>query len=223
MTALTLHAHEIRRLLSHGSVLMVRPVKPQPEDYIVGDLLGQPQWYLDGDPEHVLRPPYAPGTKHWVRERFAIAIGGLSLGLWDWQEYVSVIFPEGVGPSFDLREEHPDYAKIRMYAMRNAPADWRSPATMPRWASRCDVIVRDVRVRRMRDVTYADCIAAGWVDVPRQERRPSALGERPKEKLEMEWAARYAYREQPGGAYIIPEWVWAVTVTRTPDSPAKEV
>lgn len=83
-----------------------------------------------------LKTQYAKGDRLWVREAWA---------------------PEGV----DAEEGfyRPDYRATA----NGQPTDgrWRSPIHMPRWASRLTLIVTDVRVQRLQDISEDDAIAEG--------------------------------------------------------------
>lgn len=60
-----------------GLKTMTRRLLRQQPDIIVGDLLGQPHWYLDADPSLKIRCPYGvPGDRLWVRETWAPCDGG---------------------------------------------------------------------------------------------------------------------------------------------------
>jgi len=213
MTALTLHAHEIRRLLSHGSVLVVRPVKPQPHwnppETIPGFWYWEVEpgkWYCYRDDEiaeiHEYCPLGAPGERRWVRETWRRSLPSMPNGL----EYQA----DGLLRWFDGSDTVAEYESVTIHR----DGRWRSPATMPRWASRCDVTVRDVRVVRVDDVGNDMSVEAGHMTTWEEQGwaitgRGNFIGW---------WNARhgkqYPYADRP--------WAWAVTVKRTPDSPAKE-
>ena len=80
--------------------------------------------------------PYLPGDRLWVREGFAIQKGG------------GVIF----------RADHPD---ADFSAPLGAVGSWRPSIHMPRWASRLTLIVTDVRVQRLQEISEDDARAEG--------------------------------------------------------------
>jgi len=80
--------------------------------------------------------PYLPGDRLWVREGFAIQKGG------------GVIF----------RADHPD---ADFSAPLGAVGSWRPSIHMPRWASRLTLIVTDVRVQRLQEISRGDAMEEG--------------------------------------------------------------
>jgi hypothetical protein len=51
---------------------------------------------------------------------------------------------------------------------------WRSSIRMPRWASRLTLVVTDVRVQRLQEISHADCRAEGVVTEEWEEWREDA-------------------------------------------------
>src|SRR5690606_659665 len=91
MKPLTLHPHELNRLLSTGSVTVWRPMKPQPPAYINdlhgGKLSKRAPYTLEDNETGIIigmgffddddRPyicPHPPGSEAWVRETWATDI-----------------------------------------------------------------------------------------------------------------------------------------------------
>ena len=203
---LILHAHEIRRLLAHGSVLVLRPVKPQPQpEYrLWGPVFdGYAAWTdhpIQGEKGHIIEmrcPLGTPGTKNWVRETWRRSLLSVPNGL----EYRA----DGLLRWFDGSDTVAEYASVTI------PRDgrWRSPVTMQRWASRCDVTVRDVRVMRIWSLQYDDNLAQGfdWRDE-----------DGPCQWFMEDWNARHG-KQYP---YAANPHAWAVTIAHTPASPAEE-
>lgn len=89
--------------------------------------------------------PYSPGDTLWVRETWAYA----------------------TGPNRDEPDD-PEHHKI-IYREEwdrlqpNCPLDgcWKPSIFMPRWASRINLRVTDVRVERIQEITEEDAIAEG--------------------------------------------------------------
>jgi hypothetical protein len=209
MIAITLHDHEVRRLLAQGSVLVVRPVKPQPPTHTTHAVVRSDQanmWIFHETfrqfvaQTNILCPYGAPGTEHWVRETWQ-----LNSVVWDMGalpkhhprdritgELVELIY-RADGEIDKQFEPEPDTGRWR----------WRSPVTMPRWASRYAVTVRDVRVLQVGDVTDNAVLEAGFdhAFVPFVDWWDSHKNYPP-------------YADNP--------WAWAITVERTPDNPAEE-
>lgn len=62
---------------------------------------------------------------------------------------------DGVVYKADGVAEHPEFGK----------AVWRSPVTMPRWASRFTLRVTDASVKRVQEITEDEAVAAGCIAV----------------------------------------------------------
>lgn len=105
---------------------------------------------------------YAVGDRLWVRETWQ----GLTFG-----DYL----PTKHYPC-DLRYFATDSCADLDADVRGYP--WRPSIFMPRWASRLTLIVTDVRVERLRDISEADAIAEGVnVGKPMPEIVPGSIGD----------------------------------------------
>ena len=146
----------IRALLAGRKTLTRRIVKPQPDAVHDGD----PYWHIGG---YRLRPGAAnplacphgrPGDLLWCREshwRFT----GCAEGGKAWPGFID----SPTGSAYDARC-YDDYAQIG--AARMSAAVVRVPSIhMPRWASRITLLIEDVRVERLQDISEADAIAEG--------------------------------------------------------------
>lgn len=93
-----------------------------------------------------IEPLYRRGDRLYVRETHAL-VGSVDPGwlLFRANGYESECRRHG----FDI--PYPPESKVR----------WRPSIHMPRWASRLTLIVTDVRVQRLQDITNADAIAEG--------------------------------------------------------------
>jgi len=114
-------------------------------------------WTHGEDGEPWLRCPYAPGSRVWVREGWASAYNGnmgtlyradkafIQAPIKSWEE----------GHSLPIWHEHKTGPH---YSGSDPPAwmRWRSPVTMPRWASRLELETTAVRVIRVDGVWHWD-------------------------------------------------------------------
>ncbi|WP_420433105.1 hypothetical protein [Hyphobacterium sp.] len=156
----------IRALLDGRKTQTRRVLNPQPDERCVSHQLvgtekatGIPLYEArcyDGKPfnaypypKHCLSPyprlNYSPGDRLWVKETHAI-VGHVDPG---WILYRASGFEaECERHSFD---NHPPESDVK----------WKPSIFMPRWASRITLIVTDVRVERIQDISEADSRAEG--------------------------------------------------------------
>ena len=93
--------------------------------------------------------PYTLGDRLWVRETWG-------MGLSD----------HGDCPRYKATMDYQCGDKIK--PPHEGPFKWRSPIHMPRWASRLTLLVTDVRVQRLQEISVVDVFAEGAVpaDLP---------------------------------------------------------
>ena len=95
------------------------------------------------------RPYYGRGMRLWVREAHAFV---------PVSAYRNSLFVEQRPDPCD-----PDRAAIYREGFDRSTGGirWRSPIHMPRWASRLTLLVTDVRVQRLQEITAEDATAEG--------------------------------------------------------------
>lgn len=187
----------VRALLDGRKTQTRRMLKPQPELGSYRLSMYDPQGFAAfGHDAYTrkwnVRLPYAPGDRLWVRERFmpapmeaapdeprttqwniAYAAGGQSERL----------APAGYDPMLYNYER------------------WSASIHMPRWASRLTLIVTDVRVQRVQEITEADAVAEGCLPA-RWEM------ETPRDHFRAIWNSLHG-----PGSWASNPWVAAITFT----------
>lgn len=116
-------------------------------------------WSIDDLPEPVsTRTRYAPGDRLWVREPHFMTDDGES-------EYAVY--------DADAPDVAEHFAEIDRLMRSHPDIDWsrhlrkRPSIHMPRWASRLTLIVTDVRVQRLQDISEADARDEGATSRPK--------------------------------------------------------
>lgn len=104
------------------------------------------------DEEYVPRfaPDYAPhvvGDRLWVREKYAIVPS------------TAYRMSEGVQQTVNPADK--DMAAVYAAGWERSKPSWKSPMFMPRWASRITLIITDVRVQRLQEISEDDAVAEG--------------------------------------------------------------
>lgn len=173
----------VRALFDGRKTQTRRLMSPQPRDGFVSCNFnkegGHWEWLgtglMYGDPEKL--PRVSPGDRIWGRERWRV-------GAWHYgNAEIAVDYDDGpikewchVDDSdmlcrlIDQSRADAANANVRLndltsweytWAPGQGPCRWRSSIHMPRWASRFTLLVTDVRVQRLQDISYADCVAEG--------------------------------------------------------------
>lgn len=161
---INLYPHEVKAILDGRMTQMRRALKPQPAT-VPGKVSGPHQdcetgewgmvhtaWqYSDTlgnyEPAHDRLIPfrvYKPGDRLWCREAW-VRLPKTAYGL-----------PKIIDPG-----DHDMAAYYRAGFDRSGKKVWRSSIHMPRWASRITLIVTDVRVQRVQEISGDDCVAEG--------------------------------------------------------------
>lgn len=216
-----LHPHEVRAALAWILGLVVRPVKPQPTpDKNTGHWtpLGKGRW---------LNPAMAYETQdEW---RCPLGVPGDRLCCREtWQEFFGDEIPQGRTRairgrmSIPARSDRLPYVAYRAdgempHHPEHGKAIWRTPATMPAWASRITMEVVGVRCVRLESLTNMDAINTGIPEYLNQfKRRPYTEYEddlwrnsTTLENMRRFWESKYGIR-YPWAT----SWAWAVEVRR---------
>jgi hypothetical protein len=166
-----------------------------------------------------LDAPWQAGHRLWVRETWADVntscgpgIGYRADGDFYQPEYDGEDF--GAGPSYNY-DKYPGHYTMWFSDLLAGSSGhaWRSPIHMPRWASRLTLIVTDVRVQRLQDISEADCDAEGV------SQSPLAYGTaqvKIDDKTHYGWSAYELYRDlwnslHGPDAWAANPWVAAVS------------
>ncbi len=111
------------------------------------------------------------GDRLWVRETFQTAnscdgpclVYRADKHIIPWEDFCNEFGPDyGAGPSMDYDKYPGDYS-VWCDDLINEDKGWKSPMAMPRWASRIDLVITDIRIERLQDATEADAVADGCV------------------------------------------------------------
>ena len=131
---------------------------------------------------HRIYPKIQPGDRIWVKETFALTrttldyeTGGEQAD-YDWeedygpaQEHLDGDPRFGLASSIYYRADGEDHHPSELYPCigfrgeirRPASIPWRPSIFMSRWASRITLLVKQVRIERLQDISAEDAIAEG--------------------------------------------------------------
>ena len=185
----------VHALLSGRKTQHRVPLKPQPEagSYRLA-MYDQPRRVAFGHDAYankwVHRIPYAPGDRIWVKETHSV-----------WADAESARAAQCIEGSDDPCIYRADF-KDGTDSVAIGGTGWRSPVTMPRWASRLTLIVTDVRVQRVQDINRGDAMGEGC-PFPNM-----AAGPDPREWFRAIWNSIHG-----PDAWAANPWVAALTFT----------
>jgi hypothetical protein len=112
------------------------------------------RWHDLSDAQLMEYLPYQKGDRLWVRETWNI---------FQCSQDGEMAWPFETIPKEDPRpNKHRSQIVVDYAADPHSPEDrWRPSIHMPRWASRITLLVDDVKVQRLQEITPADAIAEG--------------------------------------------------------------
>ena len=139
----------VRALLDGRKTQTRRVLKPQPHFHNVWRDEDSGDWWQSGHGEagdDLVYLPYAAGDRLWVREAWqAIRLDDATL--------LAAYRANCEGDRFHYTAD----GSVEIIQVHK----WRSPIHMPRWASRLTLIVTDVRVQRLQEISEEDAKAEG--------------------------------------------------------------
>jgi hypothetical protein len=203
----------VRAILEGRKTQTRRVVNPQPD--IVYGLQCDRITACPGDVAIIHRRdcPFAVEIKLWVRETWASQIAP------DESKYCIAYKADGEcsgriqdGAGGWMAIHHGWISGVatvesgRFYG-RTRYGSWCPSIHMPRWASRLTLEITRVRVERLQDITFADCIAEG-IHLIGREHPPNIV----RREFQLLWDSINAKR---GLAWAANPWVWVIDFRRT--------
>jgi len=179
----------VRAILA-GKTQTRRIIKPQPGGHTAWKDEESGLWFTSGHGEAGDRNVplrCQPGDRLWVKETFRGAAGYDHQPPRDW----------GNKPIWYCADGEPPASGSWWFLSNRA----RSPLHMPRWASRIDLLVTDVCVQRLQEISEEDAMAEGMIwDPPTAE--------------DAEWWSAYCAEHGEDPADRPMEGVWLAPGTR---------
>ena len=126
----------------------------------------------EGGPYTCVPLPWRVGDRLWVRElwRTFVSLDDVApRDLLTSERGAGIAYEAGGGmsrPKLPLRVCYTDYALDQARAPVGAWGRLRAAMHLPRWGSRITVVVTDVRVQRLQEISEADCDAEGISQSP---------------------------------------------------------
>ena len=188
----------VRALLDGRKTQTRRVIKPQPAPDFIGatvnvdGLTSQPASLFGSDTHKALCRLLRPGDRLYVREA------------WHAARSLDNTPPRDIPRDADI--EHA--ATARSYAEIGLKGKLRPGMFLPRWASRITLIVTDVRVQRLQEISEADAIAEGMPSDNWSDRAEFSGYFSPVEAFMALWDSLNAAR---GYGWNANPWVVAVT------------
>lgn len=206
----------IRAILEGRKTQTRRVVKPQPTGRVATLKAGDGTTFLhdwNGESGKPLHCPYgASGDRLWVRENFALEVqvdGDQPLPRNDDRP----VHRDSIGwtqAHYQATDPKPELeCGHRSHEGDPCPSPWRPSIHMPRWASRIDLEVTEVRVQRLQGISEGDAMAEGAAaDDISKVGLPAYSARQNFARL---WDSINAER---GFCWAANPWVWAITFKR---------
>lgn len=165
-----------------------------------------------GEYVHTRCPYGKPGDRLWVREAHVIFQQINYFRRPDGAAYEEVsdgmsgYKADGFDSVYDFREHLASMANVALEAVRVERDGWRPSIHMPRWASRINLEITDIRVERVQSISEEDAEAEGV--------QPSPLGDNdnpdPNRHI-MEFSLLWdSINTKRGFGWETNPWVWVV-------------
>lgn len=141
----------VKAILEGRKTMTRRVVKPQPPDGFIDHKNGS--YHYDPCGFGGVCPYGKPGDRLWVRETWHGAVDG------DEPNYGIIYkasWPHGPGDAFKRDD------RAGRYFIGSTDGKWRPSIFMPRWASRIDLEITDIRVERVNEITPEDAFREGF-------------------------------------------------------------
>lgn len=220
---------EMVQAILHGRKTQTRrvmKVQPPSEGYRLAHIacttgdkskIGKHHWVkteginiIESDENYFVSPFGYAGDELWVRETWADVNSeeGPSImyradgDVISWQDFSSEFGPDyGAGLSMNYEKYPGSYTMWWSDLMNGEDGhSWKPSIHMPRWASRIQLLIKDVRVERVQNITPNDCRSEGVRSIARSEM--SYL-----KNFQKLWNG---INEKRGFGWAANPWVWVV-------------
>lgn len=213
-------AESVRAILESRKTQTRRVIKPQPNKMRWGVVqLNRRDGWEDEHGRAYPCPYGVPGDRLWVRETWKpgawesfgfVAVDykaspELTKAKWmfpsdeQWEHY----FPKWTDELIEAGLQSDETGYFR-WEPGQSPLKWRPSIFMPRWASRISLLIKDIRVERVQEISEDDAIAEGVDWYPAL--KPIAL------YVDL-WDSINAKRGYP---WASNPWVWVIEFERLP-------
>ena len=164
------------------------------------------------------QPPYEPGDILYVRETWGIR----NLNYDDKIAYIVYKASENEKDEGCIAVNFADDKFEKLYdSMAENSPDWRPSIHMPKEAARIWIKVKDVRVKRVQEITLDDILNEGVSALPEAFNDPDNAYMQSKKIFSELWNSTIKKNDLEHYGYDVNPWVWVIEFERC-DKPGKE-